>query len=222
MTAQEVYDGLARAVEAAKPAQEYCVLWFWTDWWPMCMTKAEWSGWMQAVFSVAAICFSAHFALKQRRDNESDQIRAGEAREAEAIRTASKMIESASVAARQLLIVAKNKGGRAEIIEPAEKLESALRVLRAIDLTGLKSHEQIAPVHESEAVIAAISRHAAVYFEASDRSLGAPGNFLHHADSLVATLQKAELQIAKLPQALKWEEFFRSHSAYRPPGSASV
>lgn len=57
MTAQELYDGVARAVEAAKPAQEYCFLWI--DHWSTCMTKAEWSGWMQAVFSVAAILAAA-------------------------------------------------------------------------------------------------------------------------------------------------------------------
>lgn len=28
-------------------AEEYCFLWI--DWWPMCMTRTEWSGWMQAV-----------------------------------------------------------------------------------------------------------------------------------------------------------------------------
>lgn len=35
------------------PAPEYCFLF--VQWWPFCMTKAEWSGWMQAVGSVAAI-----------------------------------------------------------------------------------------------------------------------------------------------------------------------
>ncbi len=57
MDANQLTGALARAVEAAKLAQEYCFLWI--DWWPMCMTKAEWSGWMQAIFSVLAILAAA-------------------------------------------------------------------------------------------------------------------------------------------------------------------
>jgi hypothetical protein len=56
MDANQLAEGIARAVEAAKPAQEYCL--FGCNHWSMCMTKAEWSGWMQAIFSVVAI-FSA-------------------------------------------------------------------------------------------------------------------------------------------------------------------
>jgi len=39
---------------------EYCFLWI--DWWAFCMTKAEWSGWMQAIFSVIAIAAAGLFA----------------------------------------------------------------------------------------------------------------------------------------------------------------
>lgn len=53
MNADQVVEGIGKAVAATKPAQEYCFLWI--DWWPMCMTKAEWSGWVQAVGSIAAI-----------------------------------------------------------------------------------------------------------------------------------------------------------------------
>ncbi|MDQ0012950.1 hypothetical protein J2W23_001329 [Variovorax boronicumulans] len=35
------------------PTPEYCLLAI--DWWPLCMTKAEWSGWIQAFGSVLAI-----------------------------------------------------------------------------------------------------------------------------------------------------------------------
>ncbi|KAB2896574.1 MAG: hypothetical protein F9K35_13680 [Burkholderiaceae bacterium] len=44
---------LVRVVEAARPAQEYCLLWI--DWWPTCMTKAEWAGWAQTAGVVAAL-----------------------------------------------------------------------------------------------------------------------------------------------------------------------
>ncbi|MEG0939915.1 MAG: hypothetical protein RSE32_13710 [Comamonas sp.] len=58
MNADQVIEGISNAVAAAKPAQEYCLLW--SDyWWWMCMTKAEWSGWMQAIGAVLAIVASA-------------------------------------------------------------------------------------------------------------------------------------------------------------------
>ena len=39
------------------PTPEYCFLWI--QWWPLCMTKAEWSGWVQAIGSILAILTSA-------------------------------------------------------------------------------------------------------------------------------------------------------------------
>lgn len=53
MDADQLAVALAHAVEASKPATEYCFLWI--DCWPMCMTKAEWSGWMQAIGSFIAL-----------------------------------------------------------------------------------------------------------------------------------------------------------------------
>lgn len=44
---------------------EYCFLA--VDHWSTCMSKAEWSGWMQAIFSVAAICAAIGIAWWQRR-----------------------------------------------------------------------------------------------------------------------------------------------------------
>ena len=44
---------------------EFCL--FFVDWWPLCMTKAEWSGWVQAIGSVAAILASAAIVLIQHR-----------------------------------------------------------------------------------------------------------------------------------------------------------
>jgi hypothetical protein len=63
MEAIEIYNGMARAVEAAKPAQEYCLLWI--PHWSACMTKAEWSGWMQAIGSVLAIYVAVRIANRQ-------------------------------------------------------------------------------------------------------------------------------------------------------------
>ncbi|KGG86711.1 hypothetical protein [Comamonas thiooxydans] len=56
MNADQVIGGIGRAVAATKPAPEYCL--FWIDHWSTCMTKSEWSGWMQAIGSIAAIVFA--------------------------------------------------------------------------------------------------------------------------------------------------------------------
>lgn len=58
MDANQLIKALGDAAGAAKPPQEYCFLWI--DWSATCMTKSEWSGWMQAVFSVVAILFSGY------------------------------------------------------------------------------------------------------------------------------------------------------------------
>lgn len=56
------------------PAAEYCFLWI--DWWPMCMTKAEWSGWAQAVGSFMALLLAIVLAGKARRDARIDATEA--------------------------------------------------------------------------------------------------------------------------------------------------
>jgi len=72
MDANQLAEALARAVEAAKPAAEYCFLANQDRWWTVCMTKGEWSGWMQAIFSIVAIgtaflvAFIAHYLETQR------------------------------------------------------------------------------------------------------------------------------------------------------------
>jgi len=45
------------------PTAEYCFLGI--DWWPFCMTKAEWSGWVQAIGSIGAIVFAGWIARRQ-------------------------------------------------------------------------------------------------------------------------------------------------------------
>lgn len=54
MNADQVIEGIGKVVAAAKPAQEYCFLWI--DWWPMCMAKNEWSGWVQSIGVLVAMC----------------------------------------------------------------------------------------------------------------------------------------------------------------------
>lgn len=65
MTTNQLIEALARAVESAKPAQEYCF--FWIDWWATCMTKAEWSGWMQAIGAAIALIVAIALPYLQAR-----------------------------------------------------------------------------------------------------------------------------------------------------------
>ncbi len=65
MDAKEIYGGIAAAVEAAKPAQEYCFLWI--SHWSTCMTKSEWSGWMQAISVVFVLGIPWINSLRAKR-----------------------------------------------------------------------------------------------------------------------------------------------------------
>ena len=53
MNTNELIEGIGLSAATAKPAQEYCFLWM--DHWSMCMTKSEWSGWVQGVAVCAAL-----------------------------------------------------------------------------------------------------------------------------------------------------------------------
>ncbi|WP_370682227.1 hypothetical protein [Comamonas sp. GB3 AK4-5] len=68
MNADQVIEGIGKAIVAVSPAQEYCALWI--DSWATCMTKSEWSGWVQAIGSVLAICAAVWvFSLQQRAEH---------------------------------------------------------------------------------------------------------------------------------------------------------
>lgn len=69
MNADQVIESIGNVVAAAKPAQEYCL--FYWDVWPMCMTKAEWSGWMQAIgvlATIGSLAFSIFSEKKKYRE----------------------------------------------------------------------------------------------------------------------------------------------------------
>lgn len=74
MNADQVIDGIGKAV-AVSQTQEYCLLWSDYFWW-MCMTKAEWSSWIQAVFTIAAIFVSVSITKIQlkRKDVELNKV----------------------------------------------------------------------------------------------------------------------------------------------------
>ena len=71
METSQLIKALADAANAAKPPQEYCLLWI--DWWPLCMTKAEWSGWMQVIGALSALGIAITLPYWQKRvaDRES-------------------------------------------------------------------------------------------------------------------------------------------------------
>ncbi|MGF6211820.1 hypothetical protein [Comamonas sp. 4034] len=65
MDTNQLVTAIGEAVANARPAQEYCLLWGdlqINSWWS-CMTKSEWSGWMQAIFGALAILSSALLAI---------------------------------------------------------------------------------------------------------------------------------------------------------------
>lgn len=78
MDKSNLIDGGSATVMTPNPAQEYCL--FFLNQWPTCMTKSEWSGWAQAVFSVLAIIAAILIARAQhnadKRQREADEMKA--------------------------------------------------------------------------------------------------------------------------------------------------
>ena len=54
---------------AAGATAEYCLFWFATSWWPLCMAKSEWASWVQAIGSIAAILFAIEIARRQHANS---------------------------------------------------------------------------------------------------------------------------------------------------------
>lgn len=75
MNTDQIIEGLSKAAAAAQPAQEYCLLGFWgVTWWPVCMTKAEWSGWMQAFGAVLALGIAIWVSGSHERLEKRDAL----------------------------------------------------------------------------------------------------------------------------------------------------
>lgn len=73
MDTNQVIKAIGEAAANTKPAQEYCFLWL--DHWSTCMTKSEWSGWMQAIFSVMAIIFASMAPFWQEARSERKSLK---------------------------------------------------------------------------------------------------------------------------------------------------
>lgn len=70
--------------------QEYCFLWI--DWWATCMTKSEWSGWVQALGSIVAILASAGIVYWQVTRQEKGALKRSLGERIEAVFTYDAMI----------------------------------------------------------------------------------------------------------------------------------
>lgn len=76
MDVNQLIDGIGAATAAAKPVQEYCLLFI--NWWPMCMTKSEWSGWVQSfgvVFALGAPLIKWRIDLFRAKPTAQDAYR---------------------------------------------------------------------------------------------------------------------------------------------------
>ena len=158
---------LAAAKTYIAASENYCL--FFIDWWPLCMTKSEWSGWMQAVGSVMAILAGFFVAERTLKIQSKLQLQ----REMEAKRIKDRMqfyiiadlLQAAESWGEHILGVAEKK----ETIS----LESAIYIgqsvvdsLRSITLDHIPAVEAIRRVHMvilgAESVLAAIKvAHAA-------------------------------------------------------------
>lgn len=71
MNANQLIEGIGKAVTATKEAPEYCILSI--DHWSTCMTKAEWSGWMQFSGSILALIVAIFVPWFQSRNAAKKQ-----------------------------------------------------------------------------------------------------------------------------------------------------
>lgn len=72
MDTDKLMKALGDAAAAARPSQEYCL--FWYDSWATCMTKAEWSGWMQAIGALVALLVAIGIPLLQKMHADAAQF----------------------------------------------------------------------------------------------------------------------------------------------------
>lgn len=100
MDANQLIKALGDSAAAAKSPQEYCFLGI--DWWGTCMSKAEWSGWMQAVFSVVAIVAAVLLTRWQLTVAKEETDRAKKAKNLELSSAALRICERVNRLARSM------------------------------------------------------------------------------------------------------------------------
>jgi hypothetical protein len=136
MDADQLAEGIARAVEAAKPAQEYCFLWI--DHWSMCMTKAEWSGWMQAIGSVVALLIAIWIPWRERKLKKiEDQKQAAFVADL-AVRFHSELLDSNEAYLRVALAHVPQSFDERLRPGAAEEVAQSIKALRFLDFEQIK------------------------------------------------------------------------------------
>lgn len=129
---------------------EYCLLAI--DWWPLCMTKGEWSGWMQAIGTVLAILAAVGVAYVQHRQNLAQQritaaVERGRALAgplAMAERTAWRMEQYL----RELKVVTGHNGQWGAPVGIEDELQGLVESFASLKLESLPSYETIHAAHE--------------------------------------------------------------------------
>ena len=76
MDAQQLYDGIARAVEAAKPADQICLIS--NESLRFCMNSTEAAAWFQAIFAILAILATQRVASRSERFRTRENIIRGQ------------------------------------------------------------------------------------------------------------------------------------------------
>ncbi|MDM0118431.1 hypothetical protein [Variovorax arabinosiphilus] len=132
------------------PTPEYCLFWFWTDWWPLCMTKAEWSSWAQALFSVLAIAAAVGVAYVQHRQGLRQQRELEKAARARVlaahIATAEAMMEELQNATSCL--DAEDQTKREIAVAICDHVKSELTFFNSLKVEGFPSGEAVKAVRE--------------------------------------------------------------------------
>lgn len=145
MDSNQLAEALARAVEAAKPAAEYCLLAKQDHWWTVCMTKAEWSGWMQAIGSMVALFIAIWIPsharkVKKRADSENASFVADLA-----IRFHSELLDSNEEYLRLALARVPLSSNEILRLDVAREVEAAIMGLRCLEFDQIKLIHEDSP-----------------------------------------------------------------------------
>lgn len=135
-----------------QPATEYCFLAI--NWWSTCMTKAEWSGWVQAVGSIAAIVAAAWIASAQHRK----AVAADRARRINQLETGARVLHEAGELVRSCRAMATE--GRLtylDLIRIAGQLQAVLDVASRLDLAAMDGYKEVGPFVAGTGAIRTVS-----------------------------------------------------------------
>ncbi|MDD0837868.1 hypothetical protein PSQ40_04720 [Curvibacter sp. HBC61] len=150
----EGLDQLIQAVKSLKSAapDEYCAFWWQT--WATCMTKAEWSGWVQAVGSVAAIYASAKMV---KRADQQERRRVAEAEEQErknAVVTAAQLASAGLLALSRARIIAKTEN-HDKTLGALCSIEATVTTMKSINFSLFTKYTDLEPLLRGLALLSA-------------------------------------------------------------------